>query len=94
MYASVNELRRSSPIRERKLLFSNFNTENDLSAVAVETGKVAKIVNSLRMFGKQSALQTSSDDSESHGFSFNPLQANCQDSNSISTSSTVPSRYY
>jgi hypothetical protein len=60
-------VRRSSPIRERKLLFNNFNTENDLSAVAVETGKVAKIVNSLRMFGKQSALQMSSDDSESHG---------------------------
>jgi hypothetical protein len=80
------------PIRERMLLFSNFKTEKDLSAVAVETGKVANIVSSLRMFGKQSALQTSSDDSESHGFSFRAPQANCQDSNSISTSSIVPSR--
>jgi hypothetical protein len=61
MYASVNEVSRSSPIRERKLHFSNFKTEKDLSAVAVETGKVANIVSSLRMFGKQSALQTSSD---------------------------------
>jgi hypothetical protein len=68
MYASFNEASRSSPIRERKLLFSNFKPEKHLSAVAVETGKVANIVSSLRMFGKQSALQTSSDDSESHGF--------------------------
>jgi hypothetical protein len=35
MYASVNEVSRSSPIRERKLLFSNFKTEKDLSAVVV-----------------------------------------------------------
>ena len=55
MYASVNEVSRFSPIRERKLLFSNFKTEKDLSAVAVETGKVANIVSSLRMFGKWSA---------------------------------------
>jgi hypothetical protein len=75
MYASVNEVSRSSPIRERKLLFSNFKTEKDLSAVAIETGKVANIVSSLRMFGKQSALQTSSDDSELHGFSFKAPQA-------------------
>jgi hypothetical protein len=74
MYASVNEVSRSSPIRERKLLFSNFKTEKDLSAVAVETGKVANIVSGLRMFGKQSALQTSSDDSKSHGFSFKAPQ--------------------
>jgi hypothetical protein len=74
MYARV-EVSRSSPIRERKLLFSNFKTEKDLSAVAVETGKVANIVSSLRMFGKQSALQTSSDDSESYGFSFKAPQA-------------------
>jgi hypothetical protein len=92
MYASVNEVSRSSPIRECKLLFSNLKTEKDLSAVAVETGKVANIVSSLRMFGKQSALQTSSDDSESPGLSFKAPQANCQDSNSISTSSIVPSR--
>jgi hypothetical protein len=38
------------PIRVRKLLSSNFKTEKDLSAVAVETGKVANIVSSLRMF--------------------------------------------
>jgi hypothetical protein len=44
------------PIRERKLLFSNFKTKKDLSAVAVETDKVVNIVSSLRMFGKQSAL--------------------------------------
>jgi hypothetical protein len=41
MYASVTEVSRSSPIRERKLLFSNFKTEKetekDLSAVAVES---------------------------------------------------------
>jgi hypothetical protein len=80
------------PIRERKLLSSNFKTEKDLSAFAVETGKVANIVSSLRMFGKQSALQTSSDDGESHGLSFKAPQANCQNSNSISTSSIVPSR--
>ena len=49
------------------MLFS-VKSENDLSTVAVETGKLANIVSSLRMFGKQSALQTSSDDSESHGF--------------------------
>ena len=42
MYASVKELRRSSPILERKLLFSNFNTENDRSAVAVDADNVAK----------------------------------------------------
>jgi hypothetical protein len=75
MYASVNEVSRSSPIRERKLLFSNFKTEKDLSAVAVKTGKVANIVSSLRMFEKQSALQTSSDDSESNGFSFKAPEA-------------------
>jgi hypothetical protein len=92
MYASVDEISRSSPIRERKLLFSNFKTEKDLSAIAVETGQVVNIVSSLRMFGKQSALQTSSDDSESPGLSFKAPQANCQDSNSISTSSIVPSR--
>jgi hypothetical protein len=46
MYASV-ELSRSSSIRKRKLLFGNFKTENDLSAVALETGKVANIVSSL-----------------------------------------------
>jgi hypothetical protein len=80
------------PIRERKLLSSNFKTEKELSAVAVETGKVANIVSSLRKLGKQSALQTSSDDSESHGLSFKAPQVNCQDSNSISTSSIVPSR--
>jgi hypothetical protein len=67
------------PIRERKLLSSNFKTEKDLSAVAVETGKVANIISSLRMFGKHSALQTSSDDSESHGLSFKAPQVNCQD---------------
>jgi hypothetical protein len=92
MYASVYELSRFSPIPERKLLFSNFETEKDLSAVAVETGKVANIVSSLRMFEKQSALQTSNDDSESHGFSFIALQVNCQDSNSTSTSCFVSSR--
>jgi hypothetical protein len=92
MFASVNELSRSSPIRERKLLSSNYKTEKDLSAIAVETAKVANIVSSLRMFGKQSALQTSSDDSESHGLSFRAPQVNCQDSNSIFTSSIVPSR--
>ena len=75
MYANVNDLSHSLPsIRKRKLLFSNFKIENDLSAIAVETGKVANIVSSLRMFGKQSALQTSSDDSESHGFSFKALE--------------------
>jgi hypothetical protein len=46
MYASVNEVSRSSPMLERKLLFSNFKTEKDLSAVAVETGKVENIVSS------------------------------------------------
>jgi hypothetical protein len=35
----------------------------------------ANIASSLRMFGKQSALQTSNDDSESHGFSFEAPQA-------------------
>ena len=70
MYASERELRRSSPIRERKLLFSNFNTENDRSAVAVDTGNVAKIMRSMRMLGKQVELQTSRDDSVSQGLSF------------------------
>jgi hypothetical protein len=46
MYASVNEVSRSSPMLERKLHFSNFKTEKDLSAVAVETGKVENIVSS------------------------------------------------
>jgi hypothetical protein len=75
-----------------KLLLSHFKTENDLSTVAIETGKVSDIVSSLRMFGKQSALQTSSDDSKSQGFSFEALQVKCQDSNSTSTSIFVPSR--
>jgi hypothetical protein len=44
------------PIRERKLLSSNFKTEKDLSAVAVETGKVANIISSLRMFGKHECI--------------------------------------
>jgi hypothetical protein len=93
MFASVNEVSRSSPHPGAQVaLHSNFKTEKDLSAVAVETGKVANIVSSLRMFGKQSALQTSSDDSESHGLSFKAPQANCQYSNSISKSSIVPSR--
>jgi hypothetical protein len=54
------------PIRERNYvaLQQLYKPEKDLSAVAVETGKVANIVSSLRMFGKQSALQTSSDDSD------------------------------
>jgi hypothetical protein len=92
MYASVNEVSRSSPIREPKLLFSNFKTEKDLSTFAVVMGKVANIVSNLRMFVKQSALQTSRDDNESHGFSFKATQAYHQDSNSISTSSIVRSR--
>lgn len=71
MHASVNHVSHSSPIWERK------KPKKDLPAVAAETGKVADIVSSLRMFGKQSALQTSNDDSESHGFSFKAPQANC-----------------
>jgi hypothetical protein len=93
MFASVNELSRSSPHPGAQVALQQLcTTEKDLSAVAVDTGKVANILSSLRMFGKQSALQTSSDDSESHGLFFKAPQANCQDSYSISTSSIVPSR--
>ena len=67
MHTSVDEVSRVSSMRGCKLLFSNFKTEKELSTVAIDTGKVANVVSSVRMFGEQSALQSSSDDSESCG---------------------------
>jgi hypothetical protein len=43
MYASANPVRSSSPVVDLKYDFRYFNTENVRSAVAVDTGRVAKM---------------------------------------------------